>query len=208
MTVDVERFLALRAHALIDMNPRWVPAVPPALLSAANATASGQRCLRLRLARRAPTLFSSLEPLEACAAAELALLPRARLAGLMLDLGTMAHAEPMRTTIARDRLQLYRQAAGDDRYRLALATRAGGPLQATSLSACATLADVRALLLAQGLCELSAWGEQPALRERWLLASTPSVAREAQRCRAALAADDVEARVVALMSEPKGEEAA
>jgi hypothetical protein len=184
---DLQAWLDLQAETLDRVHASWFPRIPPALVLEARAQPLGRRWLANHLSSQSPLLFGLRVPEGAEAVANLQEV--ARLAPLLgdaldsaLELGAMAYAAIIRTTVRRADVKSMRTVLGVARYERVLTAvlpELSAPAQPLFSADGAGDDAVEERLIRQGAAELlhyadrvhRAWGESVRLafeRRIWM----------------------------------------
>ena len=122
---DLQAWLDLQAETLDRVHASWFSRIPPALVAEARAQPLGRRYLANQLSSQSPLLFGLRVPEGAEAVANLQEV--ARLAPMLgdaldsaLELGAMAYAPIIRTTVRRADVKSMRTVLGAARYERVL----------------------------------------------------------------------------------------
>jgi hypothetical protein len=122
---DLQAWLDLQAETLDRVHASWFSRIPPALVVEARAQPLGRRWLANHLSAQSPLLFGLHVPEGAEAVADLQEV--ARLAPMLgdaldsaLELGAMAYASIIRTTVRRADVKSVRTVLGIARYERVL----------------------------------------------------------------------------------------
>jgi hypothetical protein len=184
---DLQAWLDLQAETLDRVHASWFPRIPPALVLEARAQPLGRRWLANHLSSQSPLLFGLRVPEGAEAVANLQEV--ARLAPMLgdaldsaLELGAMAYAAIIRTTVRRADVKSMRTVLGVARYERVLTAvlpELSAPAQPLFSADGAGDDAVEERLIRQGAAELlhyadrvhRAWGESVRLafeRRIWM----------------------------------------